>query len=126
MAKYIFNKDYETQIRVSVEGNPNATGTKQVKIPSGTKVEGKLVEGSELISLVYDGKTLMVDKSYLKQDEVIEPVIKDDNKGTVAINSNSNGSTKKVSGSIFTAKNIVIGLLLIGGTVYFLKYKNII
>lgn len=65
MAKYIFNKDYETQIRASLEGNPSATGTKQVKIPKGTSIEGKLVEGSELISLVYNENKLSIDKSYL-------------------------------------------------------------
>lgn len=129
MAKYIFNKDYETQIRVSVEGNTTATGTRQVKIPSGTKIEGKLVEGSELISLTYDGRNLMVDKSYLSPDEVSQIVIKDDNKGTVATDVNGKAvttSVKKVSESIFTTKNVVIGLLVIGGFVYFLKHKNLI
>lgn len=137
MGKYIFNKDYETQIRVSIEGNPNATGTKQVKIPKNTIVEGKLVEGSELISLTYDGKSLMVDKSNLSDYKPydgsgINPngiyTVKDDNKGTVAVKTNdaTKGSVKKVSNSIFTTKNVIIGLLVIGGTIYFLKHKNII
>lgn len=144
MAKYIFNKDYETQIRASLEGNPNATGTKQIKIPSGTKVDAELISpdptvkmSSRLFSVNYNGINLSVDGSYLTVENGydgsgINPndmyTIKDDNKGTVAVKTTDaiKGSTKKVSGSVFTTKNIVIGLLLVGGTIYFLKHKNII
>lgn len=144
MAKYIFNKDYETQIRASLEGNPSATGTKQIKIPSGTKVDAELISpdptvkmSSRLFSVNYNGINLSVDGSYLTVENGydgsgINPngmyTAKDDNQGTVAVKTNDTpkGSTKKVSTSIFTTKNVFIGLLVIGGTIYFLKYKNII
>jgi hypothetical protein len=67
MAKYIFNKDYETQVRISDNGT--SKGTKQVKILKGTSIEGQLVEGSELISLVYNGNKLSVDKSNLDNSD---------------------------------------------------------
>lgn len=136
MSKYIFNKDYETQVRISDNGT--STGTKQVKIPKGTSIEGQLVEGSELISLVYNGNKLSVDKSYLDLNipyngSGINPKglysMEDNNKGVVAVDSKGKelkGSIKKASISIFTTKNIVIATIVVGGVIYFLKHKNII
>lgn len=136
MTKYFFNKDYETQVRISDNGT--SKGTKQVKIPKGTSIEGQLVEGSELISLVYNENKLSVDKSYLTLNipydgSGINPngmySATDDNKGMVAVDSSNNEvkkTTKEVSTSFFTTKKIIIGLLLVGGTIYFLKHKNLI
>lgn len=83
MAKYIFNKDYETQIRASLEGNPNATGTKQIKIPSGTKVDAELISpdptvkmSSRLFSVKYNGINLSVDGSYLDNIDNIKVIKK--------------------------------------------------
>lgn len=130
MGKYIFNKDYETQIRVA-SNTGIGTGTRQVKIAKGVIVDGESIS-TGLTSIKYGGLDLNIDSSYLDPTNsgIVPPsiAIKNNNQGTVAVKTNDNpkGSTKKVSASIFTTKNVVIGLFLIGGTIYFLKHKNII
>jgi len=144
---YIFIKDYETQVPVYGEVKPmvdgviqprEKKGTRQLKILKGAKVFAQQERGGELLSLVYDGEKLSIDKSYLSLDvsndtSVVDNNVnlssQDDNRG-VASNDIKSGKkivlSKEKSTSIFTTKNIIIGLLVIGGTVYFLKYKNLI
>ena len=135
MGKYIFNKDYETQIRVA-SNTGVGTGTKQIKIAKNVVVDGNPIS-SGLTSIKYDGLDLNIDSTYLDEykgydGSGINPngmyTKKDDNKGTVATKENEavKGSSKRVTTSVFTTKNIVIATIVIGGMIYFLKHKNII
>lgn len=138
MAKYIFNKDYETQVRVKgLDGK--GTGTKQLKITKGTLVEGTEVAPDPsvrmirpLIKINYQGNDITIDSSYLdydiKNDDrgIVPPNLfkKDDNKNVVAPKSNKSSLRSGIT-SVFTTKNIVITAIIIGGVVY-LKHKKII
>lgn len=72
MAKYTFNKNYETQIKVfssnvseGMVGGDSSTGTKQLKILKGTNIEGSLDKKSGLVNIIYDGNNILVDNSFL-------------------------------------------------------------
>ncbi len=121
MTKYIFNKDYETQVRTSVVGG-TGTGTRQIKIAKDTIVEGEEISKG-LTSIKYDMLTLSVDSSYLNPyiapEVTVKSEVKDEIKKTVV-------STKNTIGSIFTLKNVVLISLVLGAALGALRYKKII
>ncbi len=121
MTKYIFNKNYETQVRTSVLGG-TGTGTRQIKIAKDTIVDGEEVSKG-ITSIQYEGSNISVDSSYLDIYSAPRSIR----------NAASNSSEVKVSSAktvsknnIFTTRNVVISLLLGTAIVMALKYKKII
>ncbi len=121
MTKYIFNKNYETQVRASVVGG-TGTGTRQIKIAKDTIVDGE--EASKgLTSIKYESTDLNVDSSYLdiysaprSISNTVKEVIADKEKKAV----------KKTTETIFTFKNIALISLVLGAALGVLRYKKII
>ncbi len=124
MEKYIFNKDYETQVRTSVVGG-TGTGTRQIKIAKDTIVDGEEVSKG-LTSIQHEGNNISIDSSYLdlySAPRSIHETPKSTVKGEVKAKIDS---IKKESQNIFTTKNVVIISLVLGAALVVLRYKKII
>lgn len=130
MTKYIFNKDYETQVRTSVVGG-TGTGTRQIKIIKGTIVDGEEVSKG-LTNIKHETTNLSVDSSFLSpyvpyDSSGINPkgmytpkteVKSEPNKDVVLV--------KKTTQGVFTTGNVILVILVLGATFGVLKYKKII
>lgn len=127
MAQFILKKDFSTRVSVNGEGEGDGKMTVRFKkgdIVSGEQVFGNANNGDKIAKIDTPYGKITLTFEYLTPDVGQKP----QGSSTTAQNDVKNKQTNPTTDnkSIFTPKNIVIGLVVLGAVFGILKWQKVI